>query len=75
MKPDEKTFTVKLTVSGYGEFDMEVPGADKEDVRATFIQWLTGDEESGPWRTVYVSIDGQKSDLTFHVSFVAGFKI
>lgn len=74
MKLDE-VMIVKVQVPGYGEFSIDVPGTDEEDVRATFIEWLAGDEKSDDWRTVTASIDGKKSQLTFRASWVAGFRI
>lgn len=75
MKPDERVFHVRLMISGFGEFTMDVPGTDEDDAHDTFMEWLTGDTHATTWRTVTVTIDGRKARLTFPISYVAGFLI
>lgn len=74
LRPDP-SLTVKVQVPGYGEIAMSVPGTDEDDVRATFIEWLKGDENDGDWRTIDAVIDGSSKRITFKSSWVAGFTV
>lgn len=71
----EPSMTVKAQIPGYGNVAIEVPGTDEDDVRDTFTEWLAGADGESDWRTIDATIDGQRKQITFRASFVAGFNI
>lgn len=73
----ELWWDVSFSVAGVSDIPLPWKGVSREDVQASFKEWLASAEKVGgiPWLTIKVEVDGSPSELTFRPDWVAGFQV